>query len=1080
MSTVPGKEEASAPGQDGARAGRPLEELVRRLGAAGLSAAPDAVADALWLARFVTPSPAGPADVQAQASPAHTRTDPRPVDPPPPVTASPGARQVGLHASTASGGVTAANSVHVPGGTTLPDTRPLRRALRPLRHYRPATRAAREPSVDEAATAERAAETGLLLPVLEDSARPAARLRILMDVSTSMAPWHQLLRELRRLCGRSGAFHDISVHYLHELPGAGTPVVANTRHPEAAAPASRLRDPTGQRITLVLSDCTGPLWRSGHMQRNLYNWAQVAPVAVLQPLPQRMWSRTHLPPVPGILRRPEHKARWDFRPVHTEPPAVSLHALAVPVLAPTAGAFGTWSRLLAGSTAAARGAAAWVLPHHLASRAPRVDAAVQDPAGLLRAFLAVASPDAVRLARYLATAPLVLPVMRLVQRVMLPHTGPSELAEVLLSGLLTRRPVESSDAENLAFDFHDGVRELLLDRVDRGEAALVLRELSDYVAQHFGRGTRNFPLLAATYLDGTVRPTGDAGQTGDEYAHPAAPMFAEVSSHVLRRFLPAVGGAADPTGASSAEPVRLREAEWFAHFRRADRHLHRYDEDGAVRDLEEAIRLLRLLGESTSDNMRSTWLNGLLSAALLRRWRALGMAEDLTEAVSTAFDGALRRDLNRPTVPGDFVTTGALGDALVALADEHDRAHDWLRLVPPQLLDVSPWQSGPSWAAYRLLTRAADAYGVVARYPEQEAYEEHTVRRAGALVLAAEAIARASADSAESASAEGSPEFVAVEYEGCLTSALSLLEEATGRDLGRRAEVVMKLARHFSGHGPVTRTERSDLAGRYAYQATTALSELLADQTRRLGPGHRDTLATRRRLARWKGWIEDGGIRPGEHPGSPVTRSSAGGDSADDGGEALPPGQRMVPGWPVRHYGPVPKFRPERWEFRVFGATASGDKHCWNFEEFAELPLTSVTADLHCVSRKSSTDHEWMGVAAATVLALAPPAPAVTHVMIWAEYGYSANLRLHDFASDRTLLARYHNGEALTPEHGFPLRLVVPHLYGWKSAKWVRGIEYMTQDRRGFWEERGYHNIGDPGREQRYSYQEEPGDGPIE
>lgn len=98
--------------------------------------------------------------------------------------------------------------------------------------------------------------------------------------------------------------------------------------------------------------------------------------------------------------------------------------------------------------------------------------------------------------------------------------------------------------------------------------------------------------------------------------------------------------------------------------------------------------------------------------------------------------------------------------------------------------------------------------------------------------------------------------------------------------------------------------------------------------------------------------------------------------------------------------------------------------------------------------------------------------------MVWAEYGFSSNLRLEDFASERSIFATHKDGELLTAEHGFPLRLVVPQLYAWKGPKWVRGVEYMTADRRGFWEERGYHNVGDPWREQRYSYQEEPGDGP--
>ncbi|MEU3027982.1 molybdopterin-dependent oxidoreductase [Streptomyces incarnatus] len=192
----------------------------------------------------------------------------------------------------------------------------------------------------------------------------------------------------------------------------------------------------------------------------------------------------------------------------------------------------------------------------------------------------------------------------------------------------------------------------------------------------------------------------------------------------------------------------------------------------------------------------------------------------------------------------------------------------------------------------------------------------------------------------------------------------------------------------------------------------------------------------------------------------------------------IPPGQRHVHGWPVSHYGPVPRFRPERWNLRVFGATASGETHEWTFDGLADLPRTTVVADLHCASGPTSTDHEWYGIPAAAVLELVPPAPGVGHVMAWAEYGYSANMRLSDFSSPETLLVTHHNGEPLTAEHGFPLRLVVPHLYGYKSAKWLRGIEYMTADRRGFWEERGYHNIADPWKQQRYSYLEVDADGP--
>ena len=190
----------------------------------------------------------------------------------------------------------------------------------------------------------------------------------------------------------------------------------------------------------------------------------------------------------------------------------------------------------------------------------------------------------------------------------------------------------------------------------------------------------------------------------------------------------------------------------------------------------------------------------------------------------------------------------------------------------------------------------------------------------------------------------------------------------------------------------------------------------------------------------------------------------------------LPPGQHVPPVWPVLHYGRVPSFDPATWELEVFGATADGNRTRWDWPAFARLPRTDLTADLHCVTRFTLLDVRWSGVPADVVLELAPPAEDVSHVMVWGEYGYSANLTLDAFRHG--LFATHRNGEPLPPEHGFPLRLVVPQLYGWKGPKWVRGVEYLTQDRRGFWEQRGYHNRADPWREQRYSYQEEPGDGP--
>ena len=211
---------------------------------------------------------------------------------------------------------------------------------------------------------------------------------------------------------------------------------------------------------------------------------------------------------------------------------------------------------------------------------------------------------------------------------------------------------------------------------------------------------------------------------------------------------------------------------------------------------------------------------------------------------------------------------------------------------------------------------------------------------------------------------------------------------------------------------------------------------------------------------------------------TPFSRLGARKRALSAGSDRLPPGQYIPRGWPVLHYGRVPAFAPQAWDLKVFGRTANGADRSFTWAEAGELPRAEVHADFHCVTKFSLLDCTWTGIATRTLLELAPPAPDVTHVLVWAEYGYSANMSLADFSSDQALFVTHRDGEPLTAEHGAPLRLIVPHLYAWKGPKWVRGIEYLTADRRGFWEERGYHNLADPWQEQRYSYQEEPGEGP--
>ena len=181
----------------------------------------------------------------------------------------------------------------------------------------------------------------------------------------------------------------------------------------------------------------------------------------------------------------------------------------------------------------------------------------------------------------------------------------------------------------------------------------------------------------------------------------------------------------------------------------------------------------------------------------------------------------------------------------------------------------------------------------------------------------------------------------------------------------------------------------------------------------------------------------------------------------------LPPGQSLTLKWPVLHEGSVPTFDPKKWDFRITGLAEKPVRLSW--DEFAHLPMREVTADMHCVTRWSRFDVRWEGVPVADVIRLAEPKPAAKYAMILAEEGFTSNAPLADLLRPTTLLALKHNGEPLPADHGYPVRLVVPHLYAWKSVKWVRGLNLLAQDAPGFWEENGYHMYGDPFRKQRFS-----------
>jgi DMSO/TMAO reductase YedYZ molybdopterin-dependent catalytic subunit len=183
-------------------------------------------------------------------------------------------------------------------------------------------------------------------------------------------------------------------------------------------------------------------------------------------------------------------------------------------------------------------------------------------------------------------------------------------------------------------------------------------------------------------------------------------------------------------------------------------------------------------------------------------------------------------------------------------------------------------------------------------------------------------------------------------------------------------------------------------------------------------------------------------------------------------GERLPPGQILTRKWPVLHYGTVPDVDTTRWKFAVTGAVSAPLELTW--ADLLALPRQETACDIHCVTRWSRFDNVFGGVPVQALLERARPLPSARFALAHAEQGFTTNLPLVDLDRPANLLALTHDGEPLPPEHGGPVRLLIPHLYFWKSAKWVRGFELLEDDYPGFWEQNGYHMRGDPWAEERY------------
>jgi DMSO/TMAO reductase YedYZ molybdopterin-dependent catalytic subunit len=180
----------------------------------------------------------------------------------------------------------------------------------------------------------------------------------------------------------------------------------------------------------------------------------------------------------------------------------------------------------------------------------------------------------------------------------------------------------------------------------------------------------------------------------------------------------------------------------------------------------------------------------------------------------------------------------------------------------------------------------------------------------------------------------------------------------------------------------------------------------------------------------------------------------------------IPPGQHLTEKWPVLHYGSVPKIHPSKWSLRIFGLVVR--EQTLNYADFMALPMVKVFSDIHCVTTWSRLDNLWEGVSTRELKKVVKIAPEAQFVIVHTSGSFTTNLPVDDFFAEDVLLAVKHNDADISTDHGGPVRLVVPRLYFWKSAKWVTGIEFAARDKPGFWESAGYHNHGDPWKEERY------------
>jgi tetratricopeptide (TPR) repeat protein len=414
----------------------------------------------------------------------------------------------------------------------LSDARQLARALRPLMH-RYASPWHRV--VDEEATAERAAQDGLWIPEWRSGSWRRFDVVLVVDTSRSMEIWHRTAREFRAMLAQLGAFRDIRTYLIDTSPAR---LAARPLRAEGSAGRTlhcdQLVDPTGRRILLLMTDTIGEAWHSGAIGRVLFQWGQKMPVAVVQTLAQRLWSWGGLPvrrmslsaPFPGAANRELRVLRHGNAPDLADPQP----ALPVPVLGLSPDWMAAWARLLTTP------GASWVESTGtlVCPRAPAPPARTDEPMTAdkcVHRFRTIASVRAFRLAALLAAAPLNLPLMQLVQRVLLPSSGLSELAEVMLGGLLRRTSVEERGRDAVSYEFVDGVREELLACASRADTAMVARVLDEYAGDEIA-ALRNFG-AALGAPDETSEP--ETSPENLPYVRVQAAVFRALSGPYQRR-----------------------------------------------------------------------------------------------------------------------------------------------------------------------------------------------------------------------------------------------------------------------------------------------------------------------------------------------------------------------------------------------------------------------------------------------------------------------------------------------------------------------------------------------------------------